>query len=373
MNQFLHSCAIGADPRELVNTCLAQMGDIPAEATLGVIYMTDALAREAEHLLHLLEHATGITQWVGTVGIAVAATNIEVYDQPALVVMLTDIAEENFRLIPTQMENSADFLELNSSWIAEHQPTFGILHGDPTNPSTPELIESLSGKLGEGFFVGGLTSSHSLQTQIAGGTTSGGISGLMLSGNEKVIAGHTQGCSPIGSVHTVTQSSANVVAMLDDKPALEVLKADVGEVLARDLNRLSGYVFAGLPIKGSDTGDYMVRNLVGIDMNRELVAIGELMEVGSQLMFCRRDGNTARADMTKMLKNLKHRVAGNTIKGGVYYSCLGRGRHQFGEESEEMKMISEVLGEFPLVGFFANGEIFHNRLYGFTGVLNLFL
>jgi small ligand-binding sensory domain FIST len=32
-----------------------------------------------------------------------------------------------------------------------------------------------------------------------------------------------------------------------------------------------------------------------------------------------------------------------------------------------------VLGDFPLVGFFANGEIFHDRLYGYTGVPAVFL
>ena len=36
-------------------------------------------------------------------------------------------------------------------------------------------------------------------------------------------------------------------------------------------------------------------------------------------------------------------------------------------------MIREALGEFPLVGFFCNGEISHNRLYGYRGVLTLFL
>ena len=50
--------------------------------------------------------------------------------------------------------------------------------------------------------------------------------------------------------------------------------------LARDLNRLGGVIFAGLPIAGTDTGDYLVRNLVGIDPARGLVAIGDLVENG---------------------------------------------------------------------------------------------
>ena len=89
-------------------------------------------------------------------------------------------------------------------------------------------------------------------------------------------------------------------------------------------------------------------------------------------MFCRRDGDTAREDMLRMLRDLGKR-AGAGIRGGVYYTCLGRGRYQFGEQSEELRMIQEQLGDFPLVGFFANGEISHNRLYGYTGVLTLFL
>jgi small ligand-binding sensory domain FIST len=89
-------------------------------------------------------------------------------------------------------------------------------------------------------------------------------------------------------------------------------------------------------------------------------------------MFCRRDGDAAREDMLRMLTDLAKRARGQ-IRGGVYYSCLGRGRYQFGENSEELKMIQEQLGDFPLVGFFANGEISHNRLYGYTGVLTLFI
>ncbi|MGH8743735.1 MAG: FIST C-terminal domain-containing protein [Burkholderiales bacterium] len=54
-------------------------------------------------------------------------------------------------------------------------------------------------------------------------------------------------------------------------------------------------------------------------------------------------------------------------------SCLGRGENMFGANSEELRLIQKTLGDFPLVGFFANGEISHNRLYGYTGVLTLFI
>jgi small ligand-binding sensory domain FIST len=59
-------------------------------------------------------------------------------------------------------------------------------------------------------------------------------------------------------------------------------------------------------------------------------------------------------------------------QGGLYFSCLGRGEHMFGRRSAELEIIRDRLGEFPLAGFFCNGEISHDRLYGYTGVLTLF-
>jgi small ligand-binding sensory domain FIST len=164
----------------------------------------------------------------------------------------------------------------------------------------------------------------------------------------------------------------NIIITLDDKPALEVMKQDIGELLARDLNRIGGTVFVGLPIGGSDTGDYMVRNLVGLDPGRGLVAIGDLVETGMKMMFCRRDAASAIEDMGRMLTSMKEGLY-TKPRGGVYYSCLGRGASLFGPGSEELKMIEAAFGEFPLVGFFCNGEISHNRLYGYTGVLTLFV
>jgi small ligand-binding sensory domain FIST len=195
---------------------------------------------------------------------------------------------------------------------------------------------------------------------------------VLFSGEVRVITGLTQGCTPLGKKHRITDCQGNIVSELDGRPALDVFREDIGEVLAKDLSRVAGYIFAGLPVSGSDTGDYLVRNLIGIDPDQKLLAIGDILEEEAPIMFCRRDGETAREDMIRMLQDLRKRATGE-IRGGVYYTCLGRGRNQFGEHSEELRLIRDQLGDFPLVGFFANGEISHNRLYGYTGVLSLFL
>jgi small ligand-binding sensory domain FIST len=169
----------------------------------------------------------------------------------------------------------------------------------------------------------------------------------------------------------VTRCTRNIIEQIDDRPALDVLKEDIGDILSRDLRRIGGYIFAALPIRGSDRADYLVRNLVGIDPDRGLVAIGDLVEPGRDIQFARRDANTARDDLERMLDELRARLPG-PARGGLYHTCLGRGRHLFGEASAEMGLIGDALGDVPLAGFYANGEISHNRLYGYTGVLTLF-
>jgi small ligand-binding sensory domain FIST len=182
----------------------------------------------------------------------------------------------------------------------------------------------------------------------------------------------TQGCSPVGPKHEVTSCQRNIIVTLDGKPALEVFLEDIGESMGGDIERIGGHVFVGIAIPGSDTGDYIVRNLVGIDPSNKLVAIGEIVQAGASIMFCRRDAQTAQEDMARMLDSIKQGLYAPP-RGAVYYSCLGRGASLFGPNSEELKMIRSALGDFPLVGFFCNGEISHNRLYAYTGVLTLFV
>jgi small ligand-binding sensory domain FIST len=371
---FKASCATGSDWQSVARHCLEELGSEPSNANFGFLYITDSLAPYLQILLEEFREKTGIRDWVGTVGSGICCTGRELYDEPAAAIMLATLPVDSYRLIPAGISGLSEMLKENQTWIAAHGVHFGVVHGDPRNTHIAQLIESLSTELDPGFLVGGLTSAseEAFMHQIAGEVYEDGLSGVLLSANIPVISGLTQGCTPLANKHTITRSEGHILAELDGRPALDVFKEDIGEALAKDLSGVAGYIFAGLPVPGSDTGDYLVRNLMGIDPDEKLLAIGDNLEDDAPIIFCRRDGATAREDMLRMLGDLGKR-AGGQIKGGLYYTCLGRGRNQFGKDSEELKMIRDQLGEFPLVGFFANGEISHNRLYGYTGVLTLFL
>ncbi len=371
MTPFRLGHAADPDWRMAADRCLTQIGSVPQEATLGFLYVTDALAEDLDDLLRNLRAATGIDQWVGSVGMGICATGAEYYEEPALAVMLGEFPSADFRVFPSLVEDLDDFDLRHGDWMRTNPPYLGLVHGDPSNGLTEILIQQLAQRTTAGFLVGGLASARGDAMTIAGGVTRGGLSGVLFSERVGILTRLSQGCSPIGPHHVITEGQRNILMRLDGEPALDVLKQDIGEILARDLSRLGGYIFAGLPIQGSDTGDYLVRNLVGIDPNHGLVAIGDLVEPGRELMFCKRDADTAREDLDRMLKGIKGRLSAPP-RGGVYVSCLGRGVNLFGPDSAELKQIQAALGDVPIVGFYANGEISQDRLYGYTGVLTLF-
>jgi small ligand-binding sensory domain FIST len=368
MAEFRYGHAGGQDWRRAAESCLEQLGG--GAGTLGFLYLTDALANHADDILGLMKSRTGVPSWVGTVGIGICATGREYMDEPAMAAMVTDFEPGTYTVFSgINAQSDIDTLTLKCGGAPA---AFAIVHADPYNRDIPELITALAGKVESGFLVGGLTSSRRQNIQVADSLLEGGLSGVAFSDAVTVATRLTQGCMPVGTRHEVTASQRNVLVTLDGRPALEVFKEDIGGKLAKDLTQIGGHVFAGLPIENSDTGDYVVRNLVGIDPANQLVAIGDIVSPGSRLMFCRRDAGTAREDMGRMLDSIKAGLYSRP-RGGLYYSCLGRGPGLFGPEAGELDMIRNALGEFPLVGFFCNGEISHNRLYGYTGILTLFL
>ncbi len=340
MKRFAY--AHGADWRQ----CVARLGR-PGRG-LGFVYFTDALIDETEDILEALRSETGVADWVGTVGTGVIATGTEYQDEPAMAVMVADI--EGYAIFSGR------------SPLKGSAPHFAVVHADPQAPDVAGLVCDVSLKMASGYVVGGISSSRSRTVQIANEVLSGGISGAAFGSNVAVATRLTQGCSAYPGRFRVTGCEENIVFSLDGRPALDVLRETVGAE--------KGQILVGLLVPGSDTGDYTARNLVGIDPKNKLLAIGDSLEPGTELVFCKRDGAAARADLVRMLDAAK--AAEPAPRGALYYSCVARGEHLFGSRGAELSLVRQALGEVPLVGFFCNGEICHDRLYGYTGVMTLF-
>jgi small ligand-binding sensory domain FIST len=315
---------------------------------LGFVYFTDALLGEAESILQALRRETGVVDWIGTVGTGVLATGAEYQEGPAIAAMVADLDDYCVFSGRRPLKGAA--------------PHFAVVHADPAAPDVAGLVADMSSKLSTGYVVGGISSSRAGTVQIANEVLSGGISGATFGKSVAVATRLTQGCTPYPGRFRVTGCEDNLVFSLDGRPALDVLLETVRGEKAQ--------LLVGLPVPGADTGDFTARNLVGIDPKNKIIAIGDAVEHGAELMFCKRDGAAARADLARMLAALK--AAEPAPRGALYFSCVARGEHLFGSRGAELGLVRQALGEVPLVGFFCNGEISRDRLYGYTGVLTLF-
>jgi len=369
------AAASGAKPdaEALMRQCLDALGSSVHGHTLGFVFATDLLARDMPRILSRLGAATGIAHWVGGTGFGIVGGDAELWDRPALAVMTANLDAQAFHVVAAHGEGEPP--EAASRWARAAQPLMGLVHGDPRNPSLPELLGGLADAT-QCFLAGGLTAARGPHAQVADAVSEGGLSGVLFGAGVDVATGLSQGCSPIGPVRRVSAAEGAVIVAIDGRPALDALRTDLGLGDAADWQRRLAQeaqtLHVALPVPGSDRADYLVRNLTGIDPDRGLIAIGDTVDPGDPILFCRRDRAAAEADLVRMARDLKRRLAGPP-QAGVYYTCVARGPNLFGPDSQEVAILRRELGAFPLVGMFCNGEISNSRLYGYTGVLTLFL
>jgi small ligand-binding sensory domain FIST len=359
---------------------------------LGLVYLTAQLAPHAAEVVELLQRRTGIGHWAGTCGHGIVATGAEYENEPAIAVMLCDLPEDGFRVFSGTCPPPPPGARTAGGDVAAQA---ALVHADPATPDLGELVEDMACKVASGSLFGGIASGGAEPLpQVADRVLSGGLSGVVFSSAVDLRMRVTQGCSPLAGEHVISDCSSNLIRTLDGRPALDVLLADLGvaeeartsrdgATLMRALpaDRMRAGLFVGLaggdaPSRGPRPGfgDYLVRNLVGIDPHNRLVAVAALPQEGDRAVFCTRDARAARADLVRACTELRDELETDEleIRGGVYVSCVARGRSLFGSASAEVALLHAQLGEFPLVGFFANGEIANHRLYGYTGVLSLF-
>jgi small ligand-binding sensory domain FIST len=376
-----------------------QDGSGAGPLTLGFVYLTEPYAAHAEALLAELRQRWPGLSWVGCVGVGVAAGGVEYIDEPALVLMLAPVPAGRFEVFS------------GAHPIGRIEPYSALVHADPATPDLGELIAEMSGRTASGYLFGGLASSHGQAVHLAEGVWRGGLSGVAFTSDVSLVSRVTQGCQPFGPTRTVTRAERNIVLELDGRPAADCLFADLGldpradaraalPRLRATLVGLSEAPAAGTAAPASRPGpfgdDVRVRHLIGLDPARSAFAMAEFAEPGMQLAFCRRDVEAARRDLVRICTEIREELesppepadpvpggaalhgpgggggARRAVLGAVYVSCTGRGGPHFGGPSAELRTVQRALGDVPLVGFFASGEIARHHLYSYTGVLTVF-
>ena len=387
-----------------------------AQPSLGLLYITDYYASDAALILaHLQQELPMVKDWAGTVGVGVAANNAEYFDEPGMALMLCDLPAHQYRVFSGAQPLPASF-----------EAASALVHADPQTPELAELIAEMAGRTKSGYLFGGLTASRHEAVQFAWhqshentapktpdrvsvthkqGVFTGGLSGVAWSSEVQILSRVTQGCAPISKERKITEAEGHVLYALDGEPALDILLKDLNVSLSEPQSALKAVrsTLVGLTSAGQQgvgrTGslgvDVRVRHIVGLDPARKGVAIADHVEAGQKLAFCQMSLQAAKSDLRRICAEIREELEPETlsletahalaaseaeaaphparrIAGAVYVSCSGRGGPHFGGPSAELQWIRHALGDVPLVGFFASGEIAHQNLYGYTGVLTVF-
>lgn len=416
----LFPCGHATHPQWQMATALvlaqlrAQMAlpDHAKTPTLGLLYITDHYAQAAQAILeHLGAELPEVTDWSGTVGVGIASSNVEYFDEPALAVMLCELPPHQYRVF-----SGVAPLGVGDGMAFESHTA--LVHADATTPDLAELIAEMAQRTATGYLFGGLASSRAEAVQFAiggngnikgqgaaSGVFRGGLSGVAFGAEVALVSRVTQGCQPVAPQRVITQAQANLIVELDGEPALDVLLRDTGITLDQPQAAMAALraTLVGLTDAGDDavgrTGhfgaDVMVRHIIGLDPGRSAVAVAHQVEPGMRMAFCRRDAQAARADLMRICAEIREELEPEEmalpvaaafasaetgvlpsperrIAGAVYVSCAGRGGPHFGGPSAELQIVRRALGDVPLVGFFAGGEIARHHLYGYTGVLTVF-
>ena len=374
--------------------------------SLGLLYITDLYAPHAQAILdHLRQELPQVLDWSGTVGVGIATHNAEYFDEPAMALMLCELPTDQYRVFSGV-----------APWPADMAVQAALVHAEGQTPDLTELIAELAERTERRYLFGGLASSRYATVQFASsqhtpseandqGVFEGGLSGVAFGPEVALLSRVTQGCRPISAERVVTEAEGHVIYALDDQPALQVLLDDLNVSLKQPQHALQAVrsTLAGISPEGADgvgkTGsfgaDVTVRHIVGLDPARQGVALADHIGAGMKVAFCQRNVSAAKADLMRicaeireelepdmLTQDMAHALAARDTEaapaparrmaGAVYVSCTGRGGPHFGGPSAELQIIRHALGDVPLVGFFAGGEIAGSSLYGYTGVLTVF-
>jgi small ligand-binding sensory domain FIST len=357
------------------------------QADMAVIVFTAEHMRDQEKLRNAVSHASNQAVAVGSsaAGILTAEGEVEGSHGVAVLAVASDQLKANAFLFESlrghDAEAGAKIAKLAQTSLDSNFLT--LLMPDSYNGQAQEMLQAMHREIGYSPVVG----AGSSESGVAGATfqlckdqvATNAVTGLHLSGSFEAFIDITQGCQPITEPLTITRADGNIIYEIDNRPAFEVFTSVLKGPLLEDLRRALMYVFVGLPAdRRRNTvggGEYLVRNIIGLDSEKKIIAVADEVTDGQTMIFTLRDGQRARDDLGQMLERQAQRLAGKKPAFGIYFNCCARGASLYGIPGIDSAYIRQLLGDFPLIGMFGGYELAPlggaNHLFAYTGVLAL--
>ena len=357
------------------------------QADMALVVSTAEHMRDQERLRNAVSHAANHAVVVGSsaAGILTGEGEVEGSHGIAVLALASDQLQANaFLFEPLRghdAEAGARIAKLAGPALGGNLLT--VLMPDSYNGQAQEMLQAMEREIGYSPVIG----AGSSESGVAGATfqlcndkvATNAVAGLHLSGSFESFIDITQGCQPITEPLVITRADGNIIYEIDNRPAFEVFTSVLKGPLLEDLRRALMYVFVGVPAdrrrNSVGGGEYLVRNIIGLDSEKKIIGVADEVTEGQAMIFTLRDGQRARDDLGQMLKRQAQRLDGKKPVFGVYFNCCARGASLYGIPGIDSAYIRQVLGDFHLIGMFGGYELAPlggaNHLFAYTGVLAL--
>ena len=359
------------------------------QVSLGLVFMSPKFFPHARQTLEILRVHARIPLLAGCSSAGLIADSQEIENAHGFALALYSMpgAElKGFHFTQKQVEEADSAVYWRLETGIEPKRTNGwLVFIDPFHLDAESWIRSWNEAYAPlpalGGLAGGVFSDQTTQVYLNGDVFDDGGVAISVGGDVKLASVISQGCTPIGETWTLTRVEHNMIQQIANRPAYAVLAETFQKLPPIEQQKARGNLFIGLVVneylEDFHRGDFLVRNLIGGDLNSGVLSVGAMPRTGQTMQFQRRDAATATEDMNELLARAKNQLAGTTIYGGCLCCCNGRGQNFFGHPNHDAELVQKKLGPLGLAGFFCNGEIGpvgeKNFLHGYTASLALFV
>jgi small ligand-binding sensory domain FIST len=347
-------------------------GQLESEAAgsrydLAIAFVSASYGAAVEKLPQLLRPFLGSCPLVGCNAGGLIGGGSEEEEEPGIALLCGRMPEAVVACLHLEQATLPSLSAPREKWWKlldlgpESEASF-VLLADPTTLDAETCARGIDRAFPGSTVVGGLTSGmlepgaarlvSGDEVHRSGGTL------LALSGNVVIDSVLAQGCRPIGDPLFVTACENNLINELDGRRPKEILTALFAELDEADRARFGDALCIGIALPGPrqtiGAGDFLIRNVLGLDPDSGALWIGARIVPNAVVQFHLRDGKSASDELEERLSaSLSGRAAPTAA---VLFACVGRGRNMFGVSGHDSGTLRRLV-DIPVAGMFSAGEI----------------
>ena len=355
---------------------------------LAVFFVSPHFRDTFDQLPAMLQEHLPVRVQIGCSAGGVVGGGIELENEAAMSLTAAHLPHVKIHPIASDTENVPDADAPPDVWknwlgIPGLANAHFIILADPFTARLDPVLTGLDYIFPDGVKIGGLASGARSEggnvLYLNSRTYRRGLVAVALTGNIAIDTIVAQGCRPIGEPIAITACQHNILQGVNGVTPLHYLGSLIERLSEYDRALMKTSLFLGLAVDPfvalPGRGDYLIRNLVGIDYQTGVLAVNALLREGQIVQFHLRDRATSAEDLDALLRAQAARTR-TPAHGALLFQCIGRGRYLYGESGHDSRQFATRLGPVPIGGFFCNGEIGQvggaTHLHGYTSSFGIF-